>query len=221
MSLVFNCGDPVERAEGLATAVDSIRRGELVVLPVDASYGLAADAFQPAAVDALAATKGRGRDLPIPVMVGSWSGLDGLTLIVQPSVRALVEAFWPGPLTLVIEQAPSLAWDLGDDRGAVSIRMPLHPVALELLARTGPLAVSGANLTGRRVALTVEEAQEQLGYGVAVYLDGGRCIDPSPSTIVDVSGPVPTMLRRGKVSLSHLQEVVPELVAADRPRGAT
>ena len=148
--------DPVERAEGLETAVDSIRRGELVVMPVDASYGLAADAFQPAAVDALAASKGRGRDLPIPVMVGSWSGLDGLTLIVQPEVRALVEAFWPGPLTLVVEHAPSLAWDLGDDRGAVSIRMPMHPVALELLARTGPLAVSGANLAGKRVPLTAQ-----------------------------------------------------------------
>src|SRR5512133_462721 len=122
MGLLFNCADPAERAEGLDSAVDSIRRG-----------GLVADAFQPAAVDALAACKGRGRDLPIPVMVGSWAGLDGLTLMVQPSVRALVEAFWPGPLTLVVEHAPSLAWDLGDDRGAVSIRMPLHPVALELL----------------------------------------------------------------------------------------
>jgi tRNA threonylcarbamoyl adenosine modification protein (Sua5/YciO/YrdC/YwlC family) len=221
MSLVFNCADPVERAEGLETAVDSIRRGELVVMPVDASYGLAADAFQPAAVDALAATKGRGRDLPIPVMVGSWGGLDGLTLIVQPAVRALVEAFWPGPLTLVIEHAPSLAWDLGDDRGTVSIRMPLHPVALELLARTGPLAVSGANLTGKRVPLTVSDAQEQLGYAVAVYLDSGMCIDPAPSTIVDVSGAVPTMLRPGQVTLRRLQDVVPELVEGGRPRGAT
>jgi L-threonylcarbamoyladenylate synthase len=221
MSLVFDCSDPVERADGLDSAVDSIRRGELVVMPVDASYGLAADAFQPAAVDALAASKGRGRDLPIPVMVGSWAGLDGLTLMVQPSVRALVEAFWPGPLTLVVEHAPSLAWDLGDDRGTVSIRMPLHPVALELLARTGPLAVSGANMAGRRVPLTAQDAQEQLGYAVAVYLDGGVCIDAVPSTIVDVSGSVPTMLRRGKVSLQQLQEVVPELVAGGRPRPAT
>jgi L-threonylcarbamoyladenylate synthase len=221
MSLVFDCADPVERAEGLDTAVDSIRRGELVVLPVDASYGLAADAFQPAAVDALAASKGRGRDLPIPVMVGSWAGLDGLTLMVQPSVRSLVEAFWPGPLTLVVEHAPSLAWDLGDDRGAVSIRMPMHPVALELLARTGPLAVSGANLTGRRAPLSAKDAQDQLGYAVSVYLDGGVCVDHAPSTIVDVTGPVPTMLRAGRVSLHHLQEVVPELVQAGRPGRST
>jgi L-threonylcarbamoyladenylate synthase len=216
VSLTYDCTDPGERAEGLEAAVDSIRRGELVVMPIDASYGLAADAFQPAAVDALAASKGRGRDLPIPVMVGSWAGLDGLTLMVQPSVRALVEAFWPGALTLVVEHAPSLAWDLGDSLGNVSIRMPLHPVALELLARTGPLAVSGANLTGKRVPLTAADAQEQLGYAVSVYLDAGMCIDPAPSTIVDVSGVVPTLLRPGKVTLPQLQEVVPELVEANR-----
>ena len=212
MSLRYDCADEAERAEGLESAVDSIRRGELVVLPVDASYGLAADAFQPDAVDALLATKGRGRDLPVPVLVGSWTGLDGLMLLVQPSVRDLVEAFWPGALTLVVEHAPSLAWDLGDSRGTVAVRMPLHPVALELLARTGPLAVSGANRAGQPVPTTAEEAQEQLGYPVAVYLDGGPCADPLPSTIVDVSGDVPRLLRAGAVTLEQLHEVVPDLV---------
>lgn len=213
MSLLYDCADPAERAEGLLAAVDSIRRGELVVMPVDASYGLAADAFQPDAVDALLASKGRGRDLPVPVLVGSWTGLDGLTLMVQPSVRELVEAFWPGALTLVVEHAPSLAWDLGDSRGTVAVRMPLHPVALELLARTGPLAVSGANRAGRPVPTTAVDAQEQLGYPVSVYLDGGPCLDPVPSTIVDVSGDVPRLLRAGGVTLEQLRDVVPELVA--------
>ena len=208
MSLLYDCADPAERAE-----VDSIRRGELVVMPVDASCGLAADAFQPDAVDALLASKGRGRDLPVPVLVGSWTGLDGLTLMVQPSVRELVEAFWPGALTLVVEHAPSLAWDLGDSRGTVAVRMPLHPVALELLARTGPLAVSGANRAGRPVPTTAVDAQEQLGYPVSVYLDGGPCLDPVPSTIVDVSGDVPRLLRAGGVTLEQLRDVVPELVA--------
>jgi tRNA A37 threonylcarbamoyladenosine synthetase subunit TsaC/SUA5/YrdC len=110
---------------------------------------------------------------------------------------------------------------MGDDRGAVSIRMPMHPVALELLARTGPLAVSGANRTGTRVPLSAKDAQEQLGYAVSVYLDGGPCVDPSPSTIVDVTGPTPVLLRRGKVSLRQLQEVVPELEEGGRPRQAT
>ena len=90
--------------------------------------------------------------MPVPVLVGSWTGLDGLTLVVPPTVRELVEAFWPGALTLVVEHAPSLAWDLGDTRGTVAVRMPLHPVALELLARTGPLGVSSANRTGAAAA---------------------------------------------------------------------
>ncbi len=213
MSLFYDCADPAERAEGLDAAVDSIRRGELVVLPTDTVYGIGADAFQPDAIDALLATKGRGRDMPVPVLVGSWTGLDGLTLLVQPMVRELVEAFWPGGLTLVVEHAPSLAWDLGDTRGTVAVRMPLHPVALELLARTGPLGVSSANRTGEPAPVTAEEARDQLGYPVAVYLDGGPSGDPVPSTIVDVTGDLPRVLRLGAVSLDELREVVPELVA--------
>jgi len=218
VSLFYDCSDPAERAEGLDAATDSIKRGELVVIPADASYGVAADAFQPDGIDAMRATKGQGGDMPVPVLVGSWTGLDGLTLLVRPTVRELVEAFWPGGLTLVVEHAPSLAWDLGDTRGTVAVRMPLHPVALELLARTGPLGVSSANRTGEPPPVTAEEAREQLGYPVAVYLDGGPCDDAVPSTIVDVTGEVPRVLRPGAVSVDALREVVPDVVVpAERP----
>ena len=216
MSLVYDCADPVERAEGLAAATDSVKRGELVVLPTDTLYGIGADAFQPEAVDALLAAKGRGRDLPVPVMVGSWDGLDGLVLVVTPTARELVEAFWPGGLTLVVEHAPTLAWDVGDSRGTVAVRMPLHPVALEVLERTGPMAVSGANRAGLPSPRTAREAQEQLGYPVAVYLDGGPTGDPVPSTIVDVTGEVPRVLRLGAVSLEELRTVVPEVEGPER-----
>lgn len=216
MSLFYDCSDPAERAEGLAAAVDSVKRGELVVLPTDTVYGIGADAFQPDAIDALLATKGRGRDMPVPVLVGSWTGLDGLTLVVTPTARELVEAFWPGGLTLVVEHAPSLAWDLGDTRGTVAVRMPLHPVALELLARTGPMGVSSANRTGQPPPATAEEARDQLGYPVAVYLDGGPSGDPTPSTIVDVTGEVPRVLRAGAVPLEKLREVVPDVVGPGR-----
>ncbi|MFL6130390.1 MAG: L-threonylcarbamoyladenylate synthase [Mycobacteriales bacterium] len=217
MSLFYDCGDPAERSEGLDAAVDSIKRGELVVFPTDASYGVGADAFRPDAIDALRAGKGRAGDLPVPVLVGSWAGLDGLTVLVQPPVRELVEAFWPGGLTLVVEYAPSLAWDLGDTRGRVAVRMPLHPVALELLARTGPLGVSSANRTGQPPPVTAEDARDQLGYAVAVYLDGGPSGDRVPSTIVDVTGDVPRVLRLGAVPLDDLREVVPDLVAPAAP----
>ncbi len=212
MSLFYDCSDPAERAEGLEAALDSVKRGELVVLPTDTVYGIGADAFQPDAIDALLATKGRGRDMPVPVLVGSWSGLDGLTLVVTPTARELVQAFWPGALTLVVEHAPSLAWDLGDARGTVAVRMPLHPVALELLARTGPMGVSSANRTGQPPPVTAEEARDQLGYPVAVYLDAGPSGDPVPSTIVDVTGEVPRLLRAGAVPLDRLREVVGDIV---------
>jgi L-threonylcarbamoyladenylate synthase len=213
MALTFDCRDPDQRVKGLAAAADAVRRGEVVVLPADASYGVAVDAFQPAAVETLAAVKGRGRDLPVPVLVGSWRGLDGLVLFTPRIARELVEAFWPGALTLMVEHAPSLAWDLGDARGTVAVRMPLHPVALELLAETGPLAVSSANRSGQSPATDAEQAQEQLGSEVSVYLDGGPCADPAPSTIVDVTGEVPQVLRLGAISLEQLREVVGEVTA--------
>lgn len=215
MTVTYDCADPAQRAEGLSAATDAVRRGELVVLPTDTVYGLGADAFTPTAVDALLAAKGRGRDLPVPVLVGSWRALDGLTGYVPPTVRSLVEAFWPGGLTLVVEHAPSLAWDLGDARGTVAVRMPLHPVALELLAETGPMAVSSANKSGQPPATSVAEAHEQLGYAVAVYLDGGPSGDPVPSTIVDVTGSTPRLLRPGAVALEALREVVAGIEPAE------
>jgi tRNA threonylcarbamoyl adenosine modification protein (Sua5/YciO/YrdC/YwlC family) len=215
MSLLYDCADPAARAEGLAAAVSAVRRGELVVLPTDTVYGLGVDAFAPAAVAVLRVAKGRGRDLPLPVLVGSWRALDGLALIVPSTVRDLVEAFWPGALTLVVEHAPSLAWDLGDARGTVAVRMPLHPVALELLAETGPMAVSGANRAGQTPATTAAEARDQLGDLVGVYLDAGPSTEPVRSTIVDVTTPVPRVLRPGAVSLDELRDVSPAVEPAE------
>jgi L-threonylcarbamoyladenylate synthase len=209
MSQLFDCTDPDQRAEGLTAAADAVRRGELVVLPTDTVYGLGADAFSPSAVSALLAAKGRGRDLPVPVLVGSWRGLDGLVVVTPPLARDLVEAFWPGAVTLVVEHAPSLAWDLGDADGTVAVRMPLHPVALELLEETGPMAVSSANRTGDLPSTTCDGAKIQLGDSVAVYLDGGPTGAPVPSTIVDVTGEVPLVLRIGAIPLEKIQEVAP------------
>jgi tRNA threonylcarbamoyl adenosine modification protein (Sua5/YciO/YrdC/YwlC family) len=192
-------------------AVAALQRGELVVLPTDTVYGVAADAFSPAAVERLLVAKGRGRDMPVPVLVGSWRGLDGLADHVTPSMRSLVEAFWPGPLTVIVRAAPSLAWDLGETRGTVAVRMPLHPVALAVLAETGPLAVSSANRTGMPPATTAAEAQEQLGSSVAVYLEAGSSGDAVPSTIVDLTGPQPQVRRAGALELEALQAVLPEV----------
>jgi tRNA threonylcarbamoyl adenosine modification protein (Sua5/YciO/YrdC/YwlC family) len=166
-------------------------------------------------VQTLLSAKRRGRDMPVPVLVGSWHTIDGLVQSVPPAARQLVEAFWPGGLTLVVEHAPSLAWDLGDANGTVAVRMPLHPVALEVLNATGPMAVSSANVSGQPPATTAEAAREQLGWLVEVYLESGESGDPVASTIVDLSGPVPRLLRAGAVSLDELREVLPALAVPD------
>jgi tRNA threonylcarbamoyl adenosine modification protein (Sua5/YciO/YrdC/YwlC family) len=214
MSLTYDCTDPVQRRLGVEAAVDVVRSGELVVLPTDTVYGVGADAFSPAAVGRLLVAKGRGRDMPVPVLIGSVSTLDGIATGISTAARELVDAFWPGGLTVVCQQQPSLIWDLGETRGTVAVRMPEHPVAIELLTETGPLAVSSANVSGRPPAANVTEAEQQLGESVAVYLDGGPSGEPIPSTIVDLTGDQPHVLRAGAISLDELRAIVPDVGVA-------
>ena len=211
----FDCADPVTRRAGLEAAAHAARSGNLVVMPTDTVYGIGADAFNAAAVRVLLAAKGRGPDMPVPVLVGSWSTIDGLVMAVPPVARTLIEAFWPGGLSLVVEHAPTLSWDLGDARGTVMVRMPLHPVALDLLRLVGPMAVSSANRSGSPPATTADAAQVQLGDDVAVYLDGGESPIGIASTVVDLTGGVPRVLRQGAVSIDRLREVVGEVLAPE------
>ncbi|WP_236794957.1 L-threonylcarbamoyladenylate synthase [Amycolatopsis sp. GM8] len=208
MSAVYDCGRPESRAEGLAAAAGAVRSSRLVVLPTDTVYGIGADAFDAGAVRSLLQAKHRGPDMPVGVLVGSWSTVDGLVLGMPPQARALIEAFWPGDLSLVLPHAPSLQWDLGSTRGTVMLRMPLHPVALELLRDVGPMAVSSANVSGQPPAANAQDAQDQLGESVAVYLDGGPSGDPVPSSIVDLTGNEPVLLRAGAVSADAVSEVL-------------
>lgn len=208
MTQRFATDDPTEREAGIANAALAVQRGRLVVLPTDTVYGVGADAFSPAAVTRLLDAKGRGRDMPPPVLVSATTTLDALAVGVPTYARALVEELWPGPLTLVCRQQPSLQWDLGDTRGTVAVRMPDHEVALELLARTGPLAVSSANRSGMPAATDADAAEQMLGDSVEVILDGGTSPGGEASTIVDVTGEVGRVLRLGAVSLERLNEIV-------------
>jgi L-threonylcarbamoyladenylate synthase len=211
VALFYDCADRDIRAAAIASAAHSVSSGQLVVLPTDTVYGVGTDAFDATAVAALLAAKGRGRDMPVPVLVGSWTTIDGLVSNVGEHTRALIEAFWPGGLTLIVEHAPSLSWDLGETRGTVGVRMPLHPVAIELLEITGPMAVSSANISGQPAALTAEAARDQLGDAVAVYLDGGPALSGIASTIVDVTAEIPRVVRTGAVSVEALREVLPDI----------
>lgn len=208
MTELFDCTDPENRATGIAAAVSALKEGGLVVLPTDTVYGIGADAFNNEAVAALLAAKGRGRDMPVPVLVGSWHTIEGLVYTVPHTARELIRAFWPGALSLVVRQAPSLPWDLGDAHGTVMLRMPLHPVAIELLREVGPMAVSSANISGRPAAVSAADAREQLGDLVDVYLDGGPSEQQAASTIVDLSGAHPRILRTGPVTAEAVADVL-------------
>jgi tRNA threonylcarbamoyl adenosine modification protein (Sua5/YciO/YrdC/YwlC family) len=208
MSARYDCTDPAQRVTGLAEAAASLRKGDLAVIPTDTVYGLAADAFSPPAVTGLLAAKGRDRQMPPPVLVGTVRAATALVEDLSASGKDLIDEFWPGGLTLVMRANRNLIWDLGDTKGTVAVRMPLHELALELLKETGPLAVSSANRSGAPPATTAAEAEAQLGEAVAVYLDGGPCSGDVPSTIVDLTGAVPKLLRRGVISIARLREVV-------------
>lgn len=209
--------DPATWGPAIDEAVHAVGRGELVVLPTDTVYGIGADAFAPRAVQALLDAKGRGRQMPPPVLIPDVRTLDGLATDVPDGVRALAEAFWPGGLTVILRAQPSLAWDLGETHGTVALRMPDHPVALALLRRTGPLAVSSANRTGRPAATTAAEAYRQLGAQVPVFLDGGAAPGGVASTIVDATGPVLRIVRLGAIDLAALAAVAPVMAPPPAP----
>ena len=219
MSERYPTGTEDERQAAIEAASQAVQRGGLVVLPTDTVYGIGADAFDPEAVRALLAAKGRGREMPPPVLVSAASTLDALAVSVPTYARALVDAFWPGPLTLVCHQQSSLQWDLGDTRGTVAVRMPDHPVARELLERTGPLAVSSANRTGLPAATDADQAEEMLGDHVDVIVDAGPVVDGTgggpgtglASTIVDVTRTPGRVLRRGALTVEDLNAVVEPL----------
>jgi L-threonylcarbamoyladenylate synthase len=202
-----------EREDGLAEASRAVQRGRLVILPTDTVYGIGADAFEPEAVQRLLEAKGRGRQMPPPVLVSAKSTVEALAIGIPEWASALVEELWPGPLTLVLRQQPSLQWDLGETRGTVAVRMPDHEVALELLSRTGPLAVSSANRTGLPAATDADAAEEMLGEEVRVILDAGATPGPSPSTIIDCTGERGRVLRQGVLPLARINEIVSPLGA--------
>jgi len=213
MSTFYDCKSSELRESGIDAAVSALRGGELVVLPTDTVYGIAADAFTPDAVRAMLAAKGRGRNVPSPVLVGTTRAAAALVDDMGAFGQDLIDEFWPGALTLVFRASPTLLWDLGDTRGTVALRMPLHPVALEVLKQSGPLAVSSANRHGQPSATTAEEAERQLGEVVSVYLDGGPAADNVPSTILDLTGVIPRVLREGAIPVDRLRKVASVITA--------
>jgi|GEM_PF-46703 len=214
---IIDCQNVEQRALGISLAHEAVSAGHSIVIPTDTVYGVGCDAFSPAAVAGLLALKGRGRHMPPPVLVGAVSDVDRLVAEVPESARAVMEQMWPGGVTIILKAHPDVSWDLGDTGGTVAIRMPDNDIALELLAKTGPLAVSSANISGQPAAISAKDAFSQLGGSVAVYLDGG-IVGPTHegphnpgSTIVDASdvadgGPW-RVVRQGVVPSADIQAI--------------
>lgn len=221
MAELFDCSDATQLLTGSRKARQAISRGDLIVLPTDTVYGVAANAFDSKAVAKLLAAKGRDRTSPPPVLVASVEAAAALAAQVPSPIGALAEKFWPGPLTIVLDAQPALDWDLGDAGGTVAIRIPDHPVTLEILSETGPLAVSSANQHGKPAATTADEANAMLGESVAVILDSGASsADGLASTIIDATGVderggAIRVLRAGAITGADLIEASPTLTIGE------
>lgn len=196
-----------DRAGAVAAAVEALKAGELVVLPTDTLYGVACDAFNPEATAKIFQVKRRSTSLPLPVLIRSQKQLLGLVTQVPEPAEKLMAAYWPGPMTIVVEHDPNLAWDLGQSRGAVAVRMPFDDVTLEIIRSVGPIACTSANLSGRRPAPTATEAKESLGDDVAVYVEAGERTGLAASTIIDCTRDQPHVLRAGPIPGDEALEV--------------
>lgn len=212
----LDCSDRNGRGRSISTAASAARRGDVVLVPTESSYGLATDAFSVRGVRSIRWAKGQMSQVPLPVLVPSVMTVGGIAAGMSNEARALMTAFWPGALTLLMRAQPTLAWDLPTD-APLAVRMPLNPVLLELLDKTGPLVVTAANGAGLPAPLTIDEAVEQLGEAWVVALDAGPILPAEPSTIVDVTGEGVVIMRHGGVSADLLREICPELVDAASP----
>ena len=213
----FDCtaGDQSSNGEATEAAREAIEAGECIVLPTDTVYGIGVDAFSAEAVRRLLDAKHRGRDMPPPVLIGEPTLIRALAVDVPEAAKDLVGKHWPGALTVICRIQPSLRMDLGETAGTIALRVPDHELAREILRRTGPMAVSSANISGQAAALTCDEAIEQLGDSVAVYLDGGplEAAGGAPSTIVDFTRDEDgQVLRRGAITIETLRETAPNLL---------
>jgi len=221
VTLRIECADGRDRERAITAAKAAVKRGDLVIIPTETVYAIATDAFSDRGIRAMRVAKSYDETVPLPVMVGSRSTVPGIATGLTDAARALMDAFWPGPLTVLLMPQPTLAWALPTD-GPISIRMPLHPVALALLEASGPLVVTTANTPGLPAPTLVDDAVSQIGRLASLALDVGDLADDEslPSTIVDFTGDMPRVVRVGALPVSELERICPVEVPEAHPPDA-
>ena len=206
MSEIYSLSD--DRAAALEAAAKEIGAGGLVVFPTDTVYGVGGDAFNQFATERIFDVKRRPRKLPLPVLVSRPRQAWALCAEVPNAAAELAAAFWPGGLTLILPAADGLSLDLGETKGKIAVRMPMHSDLIELIASVGPLATTSANVSGSPTPSTVTQIRAELGDGVGVYLDGGPAAAEVPSTIVDCARWRPKLVREGAIPRSEIDRVL-------------
>jgi L-threonylcarbamoyladenylate synthase len=203
MELLAAAGDPPP-ARAIEAAVAALRRGEVVAIPTDTVYGLAVDPRQPGAVDRLFAAKSRPRAVELPVLVADEAQALALSAEVTAPALALMARWWPGPLTLVLARRPGLRLDLGDNVATIGVRCPDHPVPRAICAGLGPIATTSANLHGEPPITTAAALAATMGGALGLILDGGVC-DGAPSSVLDMTGATPRLLREGRLAWTSIE----------------
>lgn len=197
-------GDPPPR-DAIAAAVEALRDGDIVGLPTDTVYGLAADPWHSGAADRLFRVKRRPRSIELPVLVSDAEQALSLVTGLPDAALRLMKAFWPGALTLVMPRRPDVTADLGDEDATIGVRCPAHPVPLAVCREIGPVATTSANRHGASPLTTAAELAESLS-GMAIVVDGGKCDGPA-STVVDATGESPRLLREGAIPWEQILAV--------------
>ena len=199
--------------QSIALAAGLLRRGELVALPTETVYGIAADARNGAAVEKIFAAKGRPQDNPLIVHICGMEMLDGIVAEVPPRARKLAAAYWPGPLTMVLPRGPEVSGVTCAGLDTVGVRMPSHPVVQAVIRASGvAFAAPSANLSGKPSPTTAQDVWTDMQGRLPLILDGGPCAVGVESTVVSVAGEKPVLFRPGYITLEDLERALGEEV---------
>jgi len=198
---------PAENPESISSALSLFRDGDIVAFPTDTVYGLGTDPFQASGIIKLFEAKGRDSNKAIAILIGSVEQAQLVTDHMTDLAIRLCEVFWPGGLTVIVPRKNNLP-ELISNTDRIGIRMPNHPLALEMLKTFGPLATTSANLSGKPDAVTARDVYDQLNGRVPLILDGGKCRGGVPSTVIDCSGSEPIILREGPVTSEQIFKVL-------------